>query len=209
MSQSTGLSRFPIIKHIQASKQISQLLGTVILLLLLSLILVMREAVKFNDFEPDDVFELLTVIAGVATLQQTVVGVFISSWRGPQRELLDKQLAQFDLQLKGEGLSPEQRQALSKQRKEKELELIKYKAVTRKISLWVNLIAGFVVSAVGLHALEALANPAELEKLSKYQALGFRVMDVVLTGSLLSGGAEGIGQVTAIFGNFISRPAEK
>jgi len=209
MSQSTGLSRFSIVRQIQNSNQILQLLGTLILLLLLSLILVMREAVKFNDFEPDDVFELLTVIAGVATLQQTVVGTFISSWRGPQRKIIDKELVQFDLQLKSEGLSPEQRQNLSKQRKEKELELTKYKADTRKISLWVNLLAGFAVSVVGLHALEALANPAEIEKLSHYQALGFRVMDVLLTGSLLSGGAEGVGQVTAVFGNFINSSAEK
>ena len=186
-----------------------RIVGTIVLILLLSLILVTREAVKITDFGPNEIFQLLTVIAFVATLQHSAVEVFISTWRDPEEEDMNAELERYDERLKAPKLSEENRVKINEARKDVELRKKKYKAGTRKVALWASLFLGVFISVVGVRALESLVSPAEIAKLSEYQALGFRLMDVLLTGSLISGGTEGVHQVTNIFGNFLNSTAEK
>ena len=186
-----------------------QIIGTIILVLLLALVTVMREAVRINDFGPEEIFQLLTVIAFVATLQHSAIEVFISTWRDPQQEEINAEIERYTRQLEEDNIPEQRLQKIKEGRKEAELKKKKYKAGTRKIALWGSLFLGVFISVVGFRALETLVSPAEIAKLSEYQSLGFRIMDVLLTGALISGGTEGVHQVTNIFGNFLNTTAEK
>ena len=180
-----------------------QILGIAALLGLLSLVVVMQNAVNVSDFGPNDIFEMLAILTFVATLQQTAVGTFISSWRDPGKAPLKEQLAQVDLELAQEDLSAEAAKPLKEKRAEIQRKKRQYKLETRKIAQWANLLSAIFVSLVGVRALESLMDPTEIDQLSQYQSFGFHLMDVLLTGALIAGGTEGIQQVSKVFNNFV------
>ena len=180
-----------------------QILGIAVLLGLLSLVVVMQNAVNVSDFGPNDIFELLAILTFVATLQQTAVGTFISTWRDPEKAALREQFAQVNLDLEQADLTAEATKSLKEKRADIQRKKKQYKLQTRKIAQWVNLLSAVFVSVVGVRALESLMDPSEIDQLSHYQAFGFHLMDVLLTGALIAGGTEGIQQVSKVFGNFV------
>jgi len=84
-----------------------------------------------------------------------------------------------------------------------------YRAGTRNLALWLGLVFGLLISAVGLRTLQSLAESESLEALSKWQLNSFRIVDVLLTGGLIAGGSEGIHKITEVYRSFMDRASER
>ncbi|MEM9542619.1 MAG: hypothetical protein AAGA60_24395 [Cyanobacteria bacterium P01_E01_bin.42] len=186
-----------------------QIIGTILLIGLLALTAVSPDIIQIGDFSPNDIFQLLTVIAFVATLQHSAVEVILSTWRDPAQEDIKAKLTLLDRDLETDDETPEERLALVKQRKEIDIELNKFKTNTRKLTLWITLLSGVFVSVVGIRILGSLIDPSQLKEMSQYQILGFNIMDVFLTGALISGGTEGVYQIVQVFSSFLNKTTEK
>ena len=68
---------------------------------------------------------------------------------------------------------------------------------------------GIIVSALGVRAIGMLVDPAVFAKLPAFQRSAFKVTDVVLTGALLGGGADGLHKIVSVFTNFMDVTAKK
>jgi len=64
---------------------------------------------------------------------------------------------------------------------------------------------GITISAIGVRALELFVDPAVFAALTSAQRTVFRVIDVVLTGAVLGGGADGMHKLVSVFTNFMDR----
>ena len=186
-----------------------QIIGTLLLIGLLALTAISPDVINLRNFGPNDIIQLLTVIAGVATLEQSTVEVMISTWRNPAREEIEAELMRLNRELKGENITPDERKQWIAERKELRIKLKKYKADTRRISLWIALLVGILISVVGVRILGNLVDPNQLQAMSKYQALGFNTMDIFLTGALIAGGADGVYQIVQVFSSFLNKTDEK
>ncbi|WP_204104001.1 MULTISPECIES: hypothetical protein [Spirulina sp. CCY15215] len=186
-----------------------QIIGTILLVALLSLTAVSQDVIQVGNFGPNDIFQLLTIIAFVATLQHSAVEVIMSTWRDPAQEKLKAEIERLDAELAIEDETPEQRKQWMLERKEIDIKIQEFKTVTRKLALWITLLSGVFVSVVGIRILGNLIDPSQLKEMSKYQSLGFNVMDVFLTGALISGGTEGVYQIVQVFSSFLNKTTEK
>ncbi|MBP0020814.1 MAG: hypothetical protein J7647_25060 [Cyanobacteria bacterium SBLK] len=186
-----------------------QIIGTILLIGLLALTSVSPDVIAIGNFGPNDIFQLLTVIGFVAALQHSAVEVIMSTWRDPKQDDIKAKLTLLDKDLETDDETPEERVALVKKRKEVDIELKKFKTNTRKLALWITLLSGVFVSVVGIRILGSLIDPSQLKEMSKYQALGFNIMDVFLTGALISGGTEGVYQIVQVFSSFLNKTTEK
>ena len=133
----------------------------------------------------------------------------MSTWRDPAQEKLKAEIERLDAELAVEDETPEQRKQWILERKEIDIKIKEFKTVTRKLALWITLLSGVFVSVVGIRILGNLIDPSQLKEMSKYQSLGFNVMDVFLTGALISGGTEGVYQIVQVFSSFLNKTTEK
>lgn len=186
-----------------------QIVGTILLIGLLALTTVSPDVIEIGNFGPNEIFQLLTVIGFVAALQHSAVEVIMSTWRDPKQDDIKAKLTLLDKDLETDDETPEERLALVKKRKEVDIELKKFKTNTRKLALWITLLSGVFVSVVGIRILGSLINPSQLKEMSQYQSLGFNIMDVFLTGALISGGTEGVYQIVQVFSSFLNKTSEK
>ena len=186
-----------------------QIIGTILLIGLLALTSISPDIISVGNFGPNDIFQLLTIIGFVAALQHSAVEVIMSTWRDPAQDKLKAELARLDAELEVEDETPEQRKKWILERKEVGIKIKDFKTNTRTLALWITLLSGVFVSVVGIRILGNLIDPTQLKEMSKYQALGFNIMDVFLTGALISGGTEGVYQIVQVFSSFLNKTTEK
>ena len=77
--------------------------------------------------------------------------------------------------------------------------LTDYKAQTRAFAFGAALLICIIISAVGVRALELVTDPAVFKALTSAQRSAFQVIDVLLTGALLAGGADGLHKIVTLF----------
>lgn len=168
--------------------------------------------IVFKDFALTDVVQLFTILMLVALLAERALEIFIGTWRSPgatQLELAvgdaEQHIARLQKSARPDdaALRPA-RAALEKARRAEG----QYRCTTRLIALWTGLALGFLVSGVGLRALEMLIDPA-LSGWSLSQASAFRLVDCVLTGGVIAGGSEGIHRIASVFDSFMTAAAKR
>ncbi|MGK7926955.1 MAG: hypothetical protein AB4290_17220 [Spirulina sp.] len=186
-----------------------QIIGTILLIVLLALTAISPDFISVRNFGPTEIFQLLTVIGFVAALEHSAVEVVMSTWRDPAQEDLKAELIRLDRELEVVDETPEERRQWIAERKELKIKLKKFKADTRRITLWFTLLSGILLGVVGLRILGNLVDPNQLQAMSKYQAVGFNIIDVFLTGALISGGTEGVYQIVQVFSSFLNKTTEK
>ena len=85
-----------------------------------------------------------------------------------------------------------------------------YRGTTRLYAFLASLILGFAVALAGLRTLQQMLDPSvDLSKLLPRQIGFFYIVDVVLTATLLAGGAAGIHSVVDAFTSFFDASATK
>ena len=118
-----------------------------------------------------------------------------SAWRQGGRDRLD--LAIDALTENGEATS------------ELRLERSAYTDGTRCAALLTSVVAGVLLSTLGLRSLELLVDADMLAALPAWQQTSFAAIDVVMTGALIAGGADGIHKVIATFTTFLEESSKR
>ena len=166
--------------------------------------------IVFRDFAFTDVVQLFTILMLVALLAERALEIFVGTWRSPgatQLELAVRAAEQHVGRLQSSAQAAALRQARATLEEARRAEG-QYRCTTRLVALWTGLTLGFLVSGVGLRALEMLIDPA-LSGWSSSQAAAFRLVDSVLTGGVIAGGSEGIHRIASVFDNFMTAAAKR
>jgi hypothetical protein len=84
-----------------------------------------------------------------------------------------------------------------------------YKSRTQRIAFLAGTTIGVVIAALGIRSLELLVDPAVFSALPEAQRRLFNVADVLLTGAILGGGADGLHKLVSAFTNFVDSTAQQ
>ena len=147
------------------------------------------DQVLFNPVTTASIVGLLLPLIVVATFIERAVEVYVNTSREPRKKDLEREAED------GEDGAKEK--------------LEKYKSATRREAFLASLTLGTVIAIIGVRVLYPLTNfDHELEG---SQGQWFGLIDIVLTGALLSGGAEPIHKLMSIVTGYLDlwRPEEK
>jgi uncharacterized membrane protein YidH (DUF202 family) len=88
-----------------------------------------------------------------------------------------------------------------------DLELVKCSAHTRKVAAWIGLAIGVLTAGVGFRVLHTLF--VELPPVGCVHNGFFTLVDVLLTGALLSGGSKAVHHVFNVYESFMEATTKK
>ena len=182
-------------------------------------------AMKFKPYElqlnPDITKQFVSFFMGLAAIAlfvERAVEVLVTPWRekGAQTRKVAvtsvQRTVKANLDLtKAAVLAPDTFFALANElttlegmAKNSAEELAKYRADTQRIAFVVSLAFGTAISLIGFRALDFFVQGGADTSLAAHphQLLLFKGLDVVLTGAVISGGADGLHQMATIFTNF-------
>jgi len=148
--------------------------------------------VSFPSLSKENVIGLLTGLIVIALFIERAVEVFLTPWRGPTCLKMTKEL---EREKQGK---PDSASKLS----DTECRLLDFKGRTRMIAFFISLALGMTISASGVRGLTQLMNAQEC-------CVVFKVLDVLLTGALLAGGADGLHRIVTVFTSYMDESAEK
>ncbi len=174
------------------------------------------DSLGFHDLVFANIVQLLASLLFISLLLERALEVFMTAWRRPRAALKDlkiqtlqEKIAKME-ELKGQEKTSKQNELINdvaELNKIKE-ERTTYKTETQRFALWISVILGFLISAVGIRTLNQIIDPLVLEQLSDSQTLAFRLVDVFLTGGIIAGGSEGIHKIAQVYTNFMELRAE-
>lgn len=159
--------------------------------------------VQFWEFKQEDVVRLFTQLILVALIVERSLEVMLTPWRGPQTERMTAEI-QNHVQLAKSG-DPAAEANLQKTK----LDLTDFKSKTQNLAFKVSFILGVIVAAFGIRTLGPLVEPNAFGKLTHLQRAGFEALDVLLTGSLLSGGADGLHKILSLFLDYVDKTRDR
>ena len=134
----------------------------------------------------------------VAIFVERAIEVFLSAWRSEQADNLDLQISQKKLQFE-EAVDTDhltiqnELQLLEKERAD-------YSAQSRIYAIWMGIIIGALISAVGIRALDTIVDTSTMISSQKQLFIG---IDILLTAALLAGGSDAINKLMKTYNNFI------
>lgn len=191
---------------------------------------------------PDkDVASKLSGILGsllvVSLLVERVIEVFVSIWRNPASDVLEKKLdnlqdrqatrkAEID-ELKKETAesttTDSRKEEIGKQldlkRKANEQDesdefdvkeqLVPFEARTRRLSTWVGMTIGCLTALVGFRFLNQIVDVSTIVTARPGQYRLFIFVDVLLTGAILAGGSKTIHRLFTLYDTFMQSTRDK
>lgn len=155
--------------------------------------------VQFWPFTPAEFVQYITPLFLVSLFIERTLEVFLSAWRAGDSAQLEKRAKAAKAAPAGAGPETE----------DHESELIHYKAGTQRMAFLGGITIGIIVSALGIRAVGLFVDPAVFGKLPALQQSAFKVADVVLTGAVLGGGADGLHKMVSVFTNFMDTTAKR
>jgi hypothetical protein len=159
--------------------------------------------VQFWEFKQEDVVRLFTQLILVALIIERALEVILTPWRGAESERKTAVVQHLD-RLAESGKSDAQADL-----HESKMALTDFKSETQKLAFKATFVLGVVVSAFGIRTLAPLVEPNAFKLLPHLQQVGFNALDVLLTGALLSGGADGLHQVLSLFLDYIGKTRDR
>lgn len=159
--------------------------------------------IRFWPFTAAEVVQLIMPLLLLALFIERALEVFLTVWRAGGaaaieldvrrlRKLFEKDLTSHSVDL----LSSES--ALSA-----------YKSETQKIAFICGITFGIIVSAFGVRSIELFVDPDIFHSLPAVQRSLFNIVDVILTGAVLGGGADGLHKLVAVFTNYMDVTSKK
>lgn len=152
--------------------------------------------VNFPELSKENVVGLLTGLVVIALFIERAVEVFLTPWRGTKALKISKKVKYEKAIL--EKQDPDSVSQLS----DTESQLLDFKGRTRTIAFLIALGLGMTISASGVRGLATLMD-------AKGCSTVFKALDVLLTGALLAGGADGLHKIVAVFTSFMEKSAER
>lgn len=166
--------------------------STVIFILISLLIaaILQPEGVQFAGFEVTSAFKILTILFLIALFQERALDVFLTIVRAPESDERQRKLIRL------------KQKAEAKKIEQAERELSDYKIKTRNLAMYLGYAMGFIISMIGIRALEPLVDAGTFQNLGSVQQKMFRMVDIFITGGLLAGGSDGIHKITEVLRDF-------
>jgi hypothetical protein len=173
--------------------------GVVVVLVVIVIVLYPPDLVSFSDSNIADYMNLLAPLVLISLFIERALEVFLTVWRGPgssKKELALKQSkSQPNMQLDSVH--------------DKEDDLLDHKNHTQRLAFMASVILGVIISAMGIRALELFVDADAFAELHDFQRVLFQIVDVLITGALLGGGADGIHKIVSAFTTFMDKTKTK
>lgn len=168
-------------------------------------------SVTLRTIDESKIFALLGSLMVLALFLERALEVFVATSRSPGAIDLDTRIECMEKEIATLGEAGEKEKIGNAKTKLADLEKqrVIYKSETRKVSLWLALAFGILVSAVGIRTLGSLVTEQDLRSLAGLQKSLFDLVDVFVTGGLLAGGSDGIHQLAKIYTNYTEALAKK
>jgi hypothetical protein len=157
---------------------------------------------SFKEFPMEALVGFIAKLWAIAFFVERFVEVLLTPWREPERHKMTARLKQA--KAKHENGQPDSVGEISNS----ENELCEYKGQTMQIAFLVALALGMAISAFGLRGLEFFVD-ANSMRTSSVQMFVFRGLDVLVTGALLAGKAEGLHKMISVFTSQLDKAAER
>lgn len=143
--------------------------------------------VNFPEFPKENVIGLLTGLIVIALFIERAVEVLLAPLRHTTCLKMTRKLS-------------DERKILPKETaselSDTECQLLDFKGQTRRIASIMGLALGMAISASGVRGLASLLDAKECCPL-------FKALDVLLTGALLAGGADGLHKIATVFTSYM------
>jgi hypothetical protein len=159
---------------------------------------------SFKEFPMESLVGFIAKLWAIAFFVERFVEVLLTPWREPERHRMTVRLKQA--KAKHENGQPDSAGEISNC----ENDLCEYKGQTMQIAFLVALALGMTISAFGLRGLEFFVDPNSMRTCtSSMQMFVFRGLDVLVTGALLAGKAEGLHKMISVFTSQLDKAAER
>jgi len=145
--------------------------------------------VSFPEFPKENVIGLLTGLIVIALFIERAVEVLLAPLRHTTCAKIEKKLTK-----ERDALPRDTASELS----DTECQLLDFKGQTRRLASIMGLALGMAISASGVRGLASLLDAKEC-------CLLFKALDVLLTGALLAGGADGLHKIVTVFTSFMDK----
>ena len=156
---------------------------------------------SFKELPMEALLTLFAKLITIALFIERTVEVLLTPWRGLESHRMTARVKQAKAKAeKGEVDSVAVSNA--------EEELTEFKDHTRRIAFLMALALGMTISAVGFRGLEFFVDPNSIRGPSE-QLTAFRVLDVLVTGALLAGKAEGLHRMVSVFTSQLDKSTER
>ena len=150
----------------------------------------------FPHLPDENIIGLLTGLIVIALFIERAVEVLLTPMRGTKCLKMTRQVKYEKAMLEKE--EPDSVSKLS----DTECQLLDFKGRTRAIAYLIGLALGMAISASGVRGLASLLD-------AKDCCPFFKALDVLLTGALLAGGADGLHKIATVFSSYMDKSAEK
>ncbi|PCJ41595.1 MAG: hypothetical protein COA99_08815 [Moraxellaceae bacterium] len=160
----------------------------------------------FESVSIAKITELLVIFFVVTLFMERAQEVILTTWRARGGEQLDLTIRKHKRAIQRQKkLAPEQviDETLYDQLELVRIERMDYRAYTRVIALRLGLLFGLVISIAGVRSLGMLVDVKTLASLGGLQLALFHMVDVLLTGSVIAGGSDGIHKMTELYRSYM------
>lgn len=167
------------------------------------------DVIRFTSFSAEEFVQLITPLFLIALFIERVLEVFISSWRAPGTEKLERDVKEVKDALSAAKQTPPVATNFTLvDQTSREHNLGDYKATTRRWTWIAGTLLGVIVAALGVRALGLFVDASEFADLREGQRVWFTRLDILLTGGVLAGGSDSLHQLVNTFTNFMKKSAE-
>jgi hypothetical protein len=173
------------------------LLGIVLLAALVWVAVTTPGLVTFWQFSPAEFVQTLAPLVLMSAIIERGVEVFLTPWRAEGARLLDKAVA--TAKVSGDANAV----LIQEERK------ITHKSETQRLAFLMSITGGVVMSALGIRAVEMFVDPEVFQALPAVQENVFHMLDVIFTGAMLGGGADGIHKFVNVVVTFMEKTAAR
>jgi hypothetical protein len=166
---------------------------TIVLLLVAAVAAVLAvfsgpKALAFWPLEnASDFLQRITPLFLVALFVERALEVFMTAWRGQGEK---------QLKVKSRHVAADGKQAA-------DLDLTLYKTDTQRIAFSAGIALGVIISAVGIRSLSLFIYGDDIDALTGWQRSLFTAVDVLVTGAVIGGGADGLHKIVKVFLGFM------
>lgn len=154
--------------------------------------------INLADYTVSDYVELFTPFILAALLIERALEVLLTVWRGPDAAKLELRIKELQ--------SLKERSELINEEEEK---LLTHRNNTKKNAFFLSVTIGIIISLLGMRVLEMLFDAEAFASLPDFQRIMLQIVDVLITGFLLGGGADGIHKVVSLFTTYMDETKDK
>ena len=189
---------------------ITYLIALLILALAIVILGLLFETLVFRPVSVESIVGLLVPLFVIALFLERAQEVFIVTWRRLGRtEIGDKiKLNSEHFQEVKKGKDPKKTEEARQALITAQADLSRYKEVTARIAFLIGLSAGILISIVGVRVLDPLID-FDTTMATALQVSVFKFADIVVTGGLIGGGADGIHKLVSVITDFLEQTRAK